>query len=178
MNQALPDYAGANVKAALLAAGASGTIYSLVMPESESAFEHVLDADRPALLDLYREAWTQKQDAMHLDYFDGWFEWSRAVGCAVTVSKALTGSRIWRERYQLIQDAMIGLQQAAREGRRRDAAERHFDWLLSDSIAQGTGVPFHREATVFRKTFDELVDAYDKAMRARDQTAVRGRGER
>ncbi|WP_037499438.1 hypothetical protein [Sphingomonas jaspsi] len=77
MNEALPSYTDAEVKAALLAAGASGTIYSLVMPESEAAFEAVLDRDRGGLLDLYREAWTQKQDAMHRDYFDLWVGWSR-----------------------------------------------------------------------------------------------------
>lgn len=75
----LPSYTDADRKAALLAAGASGTIYSFVMPESEAALEAVLDRDRAALLDLYREAWTQKQDAMHRDYLDGWLDWSRPV---------------------------------------------------------------------------------------------------
>lgn len=79
MSEALPAYTDVDVKAALLAAGASGTIYSLVMPESEAALEAVLDRDRGVLLDLYREAWTQKQDAMHRDYFDQWVAWSAPV---------------------------------------------------------------------------------------------------
>lgn len=79
MNQALPAYADSETKAALLAAGVSGTIYSLVMPESEAALEYLLDGDRHALLDLYREAWTQKQDALHVEYFDRWLDWSRPV---------------------------------------------------------------------------------------------------
>jgi hypothetical protein len=90
----LPAYTAADAKAALLAAGASGTIYSLVMPESESALASVLDGgDRRALLaeggaDLldrrraeslfarYREPWTQKQDAAHEIYFERWFQWT------------------------------------------------------------------------------------------------------
>ena len=78
MSEELPAYTEAATKAALLAAGAAGTIYSLVMPESEAALEAVID-DRAAFLDLYREAWTQKQDAMHHAYFGHWLEWSRPV---------------------------------------------------------------------------------------------------
>lgn len=78
MSEELPAYTEAATKAALLAAGCSGTIYSLVMPESEAALEAVID-DRVAFLDLYREAWTQKQDAMHQAYFDHWLDWSRPV---------------------------------------------------------------------------------------------------
>lgn len=74
----LPDYAAAEAKSALLAAGASGTIYSLVMPESEAALL-ALAGDREALLDRYREPWTQKQDAMHQAYFDTWIEWAAPI---------------------------------------------------------------------------------------------------
>lgn len=83
MTAALPAYTGQEIKQALLAAGASGTIYSLVMPESEAALSAVLDGragrGREELLDLYREPWTQKQDAMHEAYFDAWLSWSRPV---------------------------------------------------------------------------------------------------
>lgn len=73
----LPAYAMADVKAGLLAAGASGTIYSLVMPESEAAFAAVVgEAD---FLDRYREPWTQKQDRMHEAYFERWLDWSAPV---------------------------------------------------------------------------------------------------
>lgn len=78
MSEELPAYTEAATKAALLAAGCSGTIYSLVMPESEAALAAVID-DRAAFLDMYREAWTQKQDAMHAAYFDHWIEWSKPV---------------------------------------------------------------------------------------------------
>ena len=74
----LPAYAAADAKAALLAAGASGTIYSLVMPESEAALLALVE-DRDALLDRYREPWTQKQDAMHEAYFDTWIEWASPI---------------------------------------------------------------------------------------------------
>ena len=83
MTAALPGYTAADVKAALLAAGASGTIYSLVMPESESALGFVVDgAGRgrtDGYLDLYREPWTQKQDAMHDAYFARWLDWTAPV---------------------------------------------------------------------------------------------------
>lgn len=78
MSEELPAYTEATTKAALLAAGCSGTIYSLVMPESEAALAAVID-DRAAFLDLYREAWTQKQDAMHHAYFNHWLDWSEPV---------------------------------------------------------------------------------------------------
>ena len=73
----LPAYAMADVKAGLLAAGASGTIYSLVMPESEEAFAAV--TAEPDFFDRYREPWTQKQDAMHEVYFEQWLRWSAPV---------------------------------------------------------------------------------------------------
>lgn len=79
MSEALPSYTQADVKQALLEAGASGTIYSLVMPESEAALASLFDDDRGALLDWYREAWTQKQDAMHEEYFARWVDWSAPV---------------------------------------------------------------------------------------------------
>ena len=84
----LPGYASDAIKAALLDAGASGTIYSLVMPESEAALAFVVDggdragmlgdadeadaalaaldeARRTRFLSRYHEPWTQKQDPMH-----------------------------------------------------------------------------------------------------------------
>ena len=79
MSDELPVYTDAATKAALLRAGASGTIYSLVMPESEAALAAVIDDDRAAFLDLYRDAWTQKQDAMHDAYFGRWVDWSAPV---------------------------------------------------------------------------------------------------
>jgi len=74
----LPAYAAADAKAALLAAGGSGTIYSLVMPESEAALA-TLVGDEEGLFDRYREPWTQKQDAMHEAYFATWLEWAAPI---------------------------------------------------------------------------------------------------
>ena len=79
----LPSYTAQAVKAALLDAGATGTIYSLVMPESEAALAWVVDGgarqQRADFLDLYREPWTQKQDAMHEAYFERWIGWAAPV---------------------------------------------------------------------------------------------------
>ena len=74
----LPEYAAADAKSALLAAGGSGTIYSLVMPESEAALAALI-ADQEGLFDRYREPWTQKQDAMHEAYFQAWLDWSGPI---------------------------------------------------------------------------------------------------
>ncbi len=93
---ALPGYVQADVKAALLSAGASGTIYALVMPESEAALQRVVDGcdkdalagDAVALLDearrrewlsRFHEPWTQKQDDAHVAYLDGWLDWAAPV---------------------------------------------------------------------------------------------------
>jgi hypothetical protein len=79
----LPAYAAADVKSALLAAGASGTIYSLVMPESQAALAWLVDGgERQAREDFfgrYHEPWTQKQDSMHEEYFEHWLRWSAPV---------------------------------------------------------------------------------------------------
>lgn len=97
-NEALPAYAQAETKRRLLEQGASGTIYALVMPESEKAImrvvdggdiEEILAAEHPlemlmrsrrtGWLSRYHEPWTQKQDEMHAAYFDGWLKWSAPV---------------------------------------------------------------------------------------------------
>ena len=98
----LPGYASDAIKAALLDAGASGTIYSLVMPESEAALAFVVDggdragmlgdadeadaalaaldeARRARFLSRYHEPWTQKQDAMHEEYFLRWLDWAEPI---------------------------------------------------------------------------------------------------
>ncbi len=86
-------------------------------------------------------------------------------------------ARIWSDRFRLVQEAMVTLEERSRAGDRQDALARHLDWLQSDPITGGSDVPFRAEAEVFRRTFDELIRVYDEAMRARDQVAVRGRGE-
>lgn len=59
--------------------GVSKTVYTYVMPETEAAFDALLDQDRAALRDMYREAWTQKQDGMHEEFFATWKKWSSPV---------------------------------------------------------------------------------------------------
>jgi hypothetical protein len=94
-DDALPAYTQAVLKAQLLAAGASGTVYALVMPEGEAALAAVVDGcDRRAMLHdpqaldaarrdrwfaLYRAPWTQRQDAMHESYFERWLDWAAPV---------------------------------------------------------------------------------------------------
>jgi hypothetical protein len=95
MNEQRPAYTQDAIKAELLAAGASGTIYALVMPESEAALAAVVDgcdrskvrgeraqfdaAREASWFAMYREPWTQKQDAVHEGYFERWLEWAAPV---------------------------------------------------------------------------------------------------
>lgn len=71
------------LNAALRDAGASKIIYSLVMPETEQVIDSLLgDTDSPARARFrqnYRDAWTQKQDAMHEVFFETWTEWVSPV---------------------------------------------------------------------------------------------------
>lgn len=60
-------------------AGVSKTVYSYVMPETEATLDALLDGGRDALHGMYREAWTQKQDAMHEEFFATWKKWSSPV---------------------------------------------------------------------------------------------------
>lgn len=87
-HEELPAYTDPSIKATLLASGATGTIYALVMPESEQGIRNVVDGlddvdghfDRTRnWLSMFREPWTQKQDAMHVAYFDEWLRWSSPV---------------------------------------------------------------------------------------------------
>lgn len=68
-----------DLKAAIIRAGGSKTIYALVMPETTATFNRVMDEDRAALHTMYSEAWTGKQDPMHREFFETWSNWSAPV---------------------------------------------------------------------------------------------------
>jgi hypothetical protein len=104
------------LRKALAGVGASKIIYALVMPETEAIkrkvfageqrdeFERTLRAsntsvDADALLkasarasapyfDQFREAWTQKQDAMHNGFFDRWLQWAEPIAFVATADFA------------------------------------------------------------------------------------------
>jgi hypothetical protein len=120
-NSHTPTYTNADIKERLLAAGASGTVYSLVMPESEAAMSAVIDglskrsdaiadsikwdflndgrgslgrdfrqvaanvdnvlhdARSDDYFSMYHEPWTNKQDAMHKEYFETWLKWAAPI---------------------------------------------------------------------------------------------------
>ena len=85
--------------------------------------------------------------------------------------------KVWANRYQLVEDAMIALRRNCGTHGRAAAARQHVDWLLSAEITDGTDIPFHREAVLFRDSFDQLIATYDRAMTRADQTPVKHRGE-
>lgn len=79
----------------------------------------------------------------------------------------------WSERHCLVDEAMVSLRERCETEGRVDAGKRHLDWLMSEAIANGSGIPFHKEAVAFRSTFDELIAAYDAAMTAGGEDAIK-----
>jgi hypothetical protein len=65
------------LNAALLKSGASKTVYALVTPQLEATKLGVLTD--PKYMEMFRGAWTSKQDVLHEDFFDAWAEWSEPV---------------------------------------------------------------------------------------------------
>jgi hypothetical protein len=69
----------------LTKAGVSKIVYALVMPETEATIDAVLDGEqhsqvgRDRFHHLFREAWTQKQDATHEEFFRRWQQWVQPV---------------------------------------------------------------------------------------------------
>lgn len=61
----------------------SRTVYSFVMPETERLIDRIMgeqdSVERKDFHDMYTEAWTQKQDAMHGDFFKTWRGWIENV---------------------------------------------------------------------------------------------------
>lgn len=82
---------------------------------------------------------------------------------------------VWSHRHAMVDDAMVTLRERCETMGRRAAADMHLEWLLSPEIAGNTGIPFHREAVEFRRTFDALIAAYDQAMIQAEETSVRSR---
>lgn len=110
-------------------------------------------------------------DPAEIDPDDPQVVWLRRYG-----EQGANWIRVWSERYRLVQEAMIALREQSTTGARADAARHHLDWLLSDGIAEGTNIPFRREAAAFRQSFDDLIAVYDSAMTRTGAVAVRGRG--
>lgn len=93
-----PGYTAEDVKRRLRAQGAMGTIFAMVMPESEAALQRVVDGcdladiawmadggmsklkqSRENWLLQFREPWTNRQDDSHVAWFDEWIRWSKPV---------------------------------------------------------------------------------------------------
>jgi hypothetical protein len=114
-----------------------------------------------------RVIWAKEEE---IDAADPQIVWLRRYG-----EQGANWVKVWSKRYQQVEDAMIRLREsAAREGR-ESAARRHLDWLLSDEIAEGSNIPFVREAAEFRDSFDKLIAAYDRAMSEAHQVPVKGK---
>ena len=75
---------------------------------------------------------------------------------------------VWADRHRYVDDAMLTLRERAVAGDGRQALKDHYDWLQSPSIAEGTGIPFIREARSFEKEFRALIVEYNDAMNAKN----------
>lgn len=130
--------------------------------------------DRPLTFQslMYERARVILAEDEEIDPDDPQIVWLRRYG-----EQGAAWIDIWSDRYRLVQKAMIDLEERSRRGDRQGALDAHLDWLLSEPIADGSDIPFRREAMTFRSTFDELIRVYDQAMRERNEVAVRGRGE-
>ncbi len=79
---------------------------------------------------------------------------------------------IWSNRYQLIEDRMIEFREECIALGREAAMDRHIAWLLSDEIAEGTGVPFCREAMAFEPIYAENKRLYRESMERKSEAPV------
>lgn len=80
---------------------------------------------------------------------------------------------VWADRHQMVDDAMVTLRERCETMGRVEAAKRHLDWMLSKEVADGSDIPFRREAAAFRTTFDDLIASYDEAMQQTGEDVVR-----
>ncbi len=80
---------------------------------------------------------------------------------------------VWKDRYQLVENAMIALAENTQSIGKKAAGEAHLRWLLSPEISDKTDIPFHAEAELFRSNFDTLISLYDNAMSQSDMVAVK-----
>ena len=108
-------------------------------------------------------------DESEIDADDPQVVWLRRYG-----EQGANWIRVWSKRFNLVQEAMIALREASASGDRAAAARKHLDWLLSPAIAGGSNIPFEAEAIAFRRSFDELISVYDRAMSRAHQVPVKG----
>lgn len=89
-----PIYAQDDIKSRLLANGASGTVYALVMPEVNEIISKIVDGHldgagaimegtagtgRDRWHDRYMRPWESRQDVAHQLYFETWEQWAKPV---------------------------------------------------------------------------------------------------
>jgi hypothetical protein len=56
-------------------------------------------------------------------------------------------------RFRLVESAMVRFREDCQTFGRKAALDNHIDWLTSENIADGTTVPFYREAKAFCRSY-------------------------
>ena len=119
---------------------------------------------------MYERARVIWAEPHEIDAEDPQIVWLRRYG-----EQGANWIKVWSERYQQVEDAMIRLREQSAHDGKAEAARRHLEWLLSAEVSDGTGIPFVEEAVAFRESFDNLIAVYDEAMNAADQVPVKGK---
>jgi hypothetical protein len=73
-------------------------------------------------------------------------------------------------RFRWVESAMIQFRENSYRLGRRDALEQHLDWLLSPEVADGTSIPFYREAVAFCGSYLDHKLLYFESLQRRGKT--------
>ena len=83
--------------------------------------------------------------------------------------------KIWTPRYQAVEDSVVTLRENRDRHGSRAAINAHIEFLMSESITNGTDIPFYEEAKAFRQSYDRLIVEYDEKMKKQGLEAVKNK---
>ena len=75
-------------------------------------------------------------------------------------------------RFAEIEKGMVAFRENCARLGRKEALDRHVDWLLSPDIAEGTNIPFYREAKAFSEVYQAHKEKYFDAIKRIGQQPV------
>jgi hypothetical protein len=72
---------------------------------------------------------------------------------------------VWSHRYDEVEAAMAQLRDDCRTMGRKEAMDKFMAWLQSPEIAEGTDIPFHREAVAFAGVYWQNKAEYEASVK-------------